>query len=59
MYDFAAVGFVSTGPEAERDGWTLDTTRPGNGNAGHEGPAFGTELPSHLKAALIEYLKTF
>lgn len=59
VYDFDAVGFVSSGAEAERVGWTMDTTRPGNGNAGHDGAAFGTLLPSHEKAALIEYLKTF
>jgi hypothetical protein len=32
---------------------------PGNGNRGHEGPAFGTELGAADKAALLEYLKTF
>jgi hypothetical protein len=36
-----------------------DTTQPGNANAGHEGPAYGTELSSHEKDALIEYLKSF
>ena len=36
----------------------LDTTLPGNGNRGHEGPAFGTGLGDADKAALLEYLKT-
>lgn len=35
-----------------------DTTLPGNGNRGHEGPAFGTGLGDADKAALLEYLKT-
>jgi hypothetical protein len=59
VYDFANVGFVSSGPDAERHGWKLDTTRPGNGNAGHEGYAYGTLLAPRHKDALIEYLKTF
>ncbi len=40
-------------------GWRFDTTLPGNGNQGHEGPGYGTDLPPEDKAALIEYLKTF
>lgn len=59
VYDFGNVGFVSAGPGAEREGWLLDTRKPGNGNRGHEGPAFGTQLPPHVKNALLEYLKTF
>ena len=31
----------------------------GNSNAGHEGGAYGTNLPPADKAALLEYLKTF
>lgn len=31
----------------------------GNGNGGHEGKTYGTELDRHEKDALIEYLKTF
>ena len=31
----------------------------GNGNAGHEGKAYGTELSSAEKDAIVEYLKTF
>jgi mono/diheme cytochrome c family protein len=60
LYDFEAIGFVHDRPR--RDGRALfryDTTRPGNGNQGHEGPEYGTELPADEKAALLEYLKTF
>jgi hypothetical protein len=39
--------------------FAFDTTEPGNGNAGHEGRSYGTELSSADKNALIEYLKTF
>jgi mono/diheme cytochrome c family protein len=39
-------------------GWRFDTTQPGNGNYGHEGPEYGTELPAEDKQALLEYLKT-
>jgi hypothetical protein len=31
----------------------------GNGNGGHDGRAYGTELPSADKDALVEFLKTF
>ena len=60
VYDPKNVGFVST--IAEQDGrkfFLLDTRQPGNGNGGHTGPAYGTELPDQTKWALIEYLKTF
>jgi mono/diheme cytochrome c family protein len=59
VYDFDDVGFVSTGPEAERHGWRLDTSVPGNGNGGHQGREYGTELSRDDKDALIEYLKGF
>jgi hypothetical protein len=55
VYDPARVGFVTSGAEAEREGTLIDTTRPGNGNAGH---TYGTELPAASKRALLEYLKT-
>lgn len=60
VYDPINVGFVSN--VAQRDGRTFfpyDTSVIGNGNQGHEGKAYGTELPAADKAALIEYLKTF
>jgi hypothetical protein len=55
VYDPVRVGFVTTGPEAQREGTFLDTTQPGNSNAGH---TYGTELPAASKRALLEYLKT-
>jgi hypothetical protein len=59
VYDFDNVGFVTRGADAEKHGWRLDTTTAGNGNGGHEGKAYGTELSAGEKDALIEYLKTF
>jgi mono/diheme cytochrome c family protein len=55
VYDAARGGFVSQGADAEREGELFDTTRPGNGNAGH---LYGTTLPPDVKAALVAYLKT-
>jgi hypothetical protein len=59
VYDYKDVGFVTQGPAAEAEGWLYDTTRPANGNQGHEGKVYGTELSGAEKDALIEYLKTF
>jgi len=59
VYDFDDVGFVTSGPEAEKYGWRLDTSVPGNDNGGHEGREYGTELSPDDKNALIEYLKGF
>ena len=59
VYDFANLGFVTSGPEAERRGWKYDTKVTGNGNQGHEGADYGTQLPADLKRALLEYLKRF
>jgi hypothetical protein len=36
-----------------------DTRVAGNGNYGHEGPAYGTDLSPADKDALVEFLKTF
>jgi hypothetical protein len=55
VYDPGRVGFVSTGPDAERAGTLYDTSRQGNSNAGH---LYGTALSPQDKRALIEYLKT-
>src|SRR5687767_4213145 len=55
VVDPVRVGFVSTGPEAERAGALYDTSAPGNSNAGH---TYGTTLPDGDKRALLEYLKT-
>ncbi len=61
VYDPENVGFVSTEP-VDVDGRALflfDTSIPGNGNQGHEGASYGTELSPQDKDALLEYLKTF
>ncbi|MBV9578859.1 MAG: cytochrome c [Chloroflexi bacterium] len=58
VYDQQQTGFVSQGADAERFGWHVDTTVAGNGNAGHEGDAYGTMLSDADKRALVEYLKT-
>jgi mono/diheme cytochrome c family protein len=55
VYDWQAVGFVSSGPDAEREGVRFDSSLRGNGNGGH---LYGTEMPPADKDALIEYLKT-
>ncbi len=49
---------ISPPPDGKRL-FAYDTTLPGNGNAGHEGAAYGTTLPDADKWALLEYLKTF
>jgi hypothetical protein len=54
VFDSTAVGFVSSGAEAEHAGTLYDTALSGNGNGGH---AFGTQLPPDRKRALLEYLK--
>ena len=60
VYDSQNVGFVSNLEQLEgRAFFRFDTAKPGNSNAGHEGPAYGTDLPAAQKRALIEYLKTF
>ena len=55
LYDPVKVGFVTSGPEAERAGTPYDVARPGNSNAGH---TYGTTLPADQKKALLEYMKT-
>jgi len=55
VIDPTSVGFVSTGPQAERAGFLFDVTRPGNGNGGHE---YGSGLPAADKRALVEFMKT-
>ena len=55
VYDPERVGFVSTGPEAEKVGFRYDTSQRGNSNVGH---GYGVELPEEKKRALIEFLKT-
>ena len=57
--DPAQCGANTSTPGNTADRFLFDTTLPGNGNAGHEGPAYGTDLPAADKDALVEYLKTF
>lgn len=61
VYDPQGVGFVSEEPEDPegRELFLFDTRLPGNGNHGHEGTRYGTELSPEDKAALLEHLKTF
>jgi hypothetical protein len=49
------VGFISSGPDAEREGVRFSTKERGNSNAGH---LYGTKLDAAAKDALLEYLKT-
>jgi mono/diheme cytochrome c family protein len=55
VYDWKTVGFVSSGPEAEREGVRFSTKDRGNSNSGH---LYGTTLDPAVKTALLEYLKT-
>jgi mono/diheme cytochrome c family protein len=55
VYDWADVGFVSSGPDAEREGVLFSTRERGNSNAGH---MYGASLDAATKDALLEYLKT-
>jgi hypothetical protein len=55
VYDFVRVGFVSTGPDAEKNGFRFDTSERGNSRLGHE---YGVSLSAKEKDQLIEYLKT-
>jgi hypothetical protein len=55
VYDFQNVGFVSSGPEAEKNGVLFNTSDRGNGNGGH---TYGHQLSVADREALLEYLKT-
>jgi mono/diheme cytochrome c family protein len=55
VYDQANMGFVSSGPQAEQEGFRYDTSVRGNSNQGH---SYGSDLSAAEKQALIEYLKT-
>lgn len=54
VFDFDNVGYVSSGPEAEKLGWKYDTTVRGNSNAGH---LYGVNMSAQEKEDLLEYLK--
>lgn len=59
-YDSNRVGFRHDSAEAP-DGrrlMLLNTAERGNGNQGHSGPPYGTELSDAEREALLEYLKT-
>ena len=55
VYDYANVGFVSSGPESERTGVRFDVGERGNGNQGH---VYGTGLSPTEIDDLLEFLKT-
>jgi hypothetical protein len=55
VYDYANLGFLSSGPQAERYGFRFDTRLRGNGNGGH---TYGTQLSQTEVDDLLEYLKT-
>jgi hypothetical protein len=71
VFDQKRVGFISNVPKENDRQFFLYRTAysegepdagkpiPGNGNFGHEGRAYGTELTAQEKDALVEYLKTF
>lgn len=60
VLDRKKVGFISNVPsEQGRKYFRYDTSLRGNGNFGHEGRAYGTELSGADKDAIVEYLKKF
>jgi cytochrome c5 len=60
VFDPQNVGFVSNvASQGEQQFFRFDTAPRGNGNQGHEGAAYGTELAANEKRAVVEYLKTF
>ncbi len=59
ILDTAKVGYQTDGYGYSVNNLFLyDTAVPGNANRGHEGKAYGTELPPSDKDALVEYMKT-
>lgn len=60
VYDPKRLGFISNVAEEKgRRFFRFDTTLPGNGNFGHEGPEYGTMLSPEEKDAIVEFLKKF
>lgn len=55
VYDPKNVGFITSGPDAQREGFRFQVDMPGNSNMGH---SFGTDLKDGDKWDLIEYMKT-
>jgi hypothetical protein len=59
ILDTVRVGYRADGyGSAPGDLFLYDTHVPGNGNGGHEGRAYGTDLPPSDKDAIVEYMKT-
>jgi hypothetical protein len=59
VYDQKKVGFASDrAEESGRHFSRYDTSVRGNGNGGHAGAEYGTDLPDADKDALVEYMKT-
>ncbi len=64
VYDRKKLGFVSNVSQEKykrkiKKYFKFDTSLPGNGNFGHEGLKYGTNLSAANKEALVEFLKTF
>jgi len=60
VFDPKGVGFITTVAEEKgRKYFLFDTSLPGNGNFGHEGRDYGTELGAEDKDALVEFMKAF
>jgi hypothetical protein len=66
VFDPVNVGFRGdVGEENGRKYFRFETRSsdgrpiPGNGNSGHDGPRYGTQLPAADKDAIVEYLKAF
>jgi cytochrome c5 len=60
VYDPVKVGFVSdVSKRGTTEFFPFDTGVAGNGNRGHDGPAYGTTFSAADKSAVVEYLKTF
>jgi mono/diheme cytochrome c family protein len=59
ILDTGKVGYRTDGYGYDlKDLFLYDTTVIGNSNSGHEGKAYGTELPAADKDAIVEYMKT-
>jgi mono/diheme cytochrome c family protein len=59
IYDTLNVGIRTDVADVHgRPSFLFDVRLSGNGNMGHSGPLYGTDLPDADKRALIEYMKT-
>lgn len=60
VYDQKNVGFISDiARRGSQPFFEYVTSVKGNGNSGHDGPAYGTHLAAGDKDAIVEYMKTF